>query len=1016
MMSAQGDSAGRTQASGDDVAFTWAAEIFSAAMQAARDGEPLVALSRVDQILARCPDHAMSVRLGISLARDNGEPDRLLRYRAIMLVLNPLDASNRVELVQMLSARSAHAASADLLKRLKPGALQAFGTVALQTPALDNAADAASPNDMRSLMPAAGQWEALPKVENTASIQAAIEKSEEASPRPDGQALATSANPVLLLRHAELLYGMKRWEEAYEFYGRVESDHPNAGRRRAATIFRARISRNCGNTQRAFDEFSAILSSEPDNLEACDFLVRQHWIEGRNEEALEVVRRFAAAAPDAPEATWLKAEAHNRLGQEELALSILQDGMEQHGNDMTYCCRYADLLVKVGALQEAYGVLEGAAAIEPASAPVFNRRIAAARNLGVGHAELIDLCDAYLRLEPQYADAMIQRANSLLRLGRRFEAYEQFVKGARLKPTTSGFWRSAAALAVSLNRSREAKALAAEARTHFDESQVADLCALASIYQSADEMDAALEFATAACKADPASSEAQAVAARLLVLAGRYGEAWPHLLEAASADNRAADVTALLAHVAAAFRYMRPGETDLVNMEPIAGLFPEVMFEKLAAEYREPAPQTYEPLVLHVTSSLAAGGAERQVAATVAAAIGGKRGYGVELVVDDLDPATRRDVFLPVVEAAGVPVHLLQQLRQAAGWRELLVEHPEYSSELRFIGALPTNLQRITLPIFTLFVQRRPRIVHLWQDMIAVAGCLAGLLAGVPRIVMGTRSTRPIEQQRFRRYFEDAYKAVLQCTGVVMINNSQNGAKDYEAWLGLAKDSVKVVHNGYDFNEMRSRLSAGSRVDVRGQLELPEDARVLGGVMRLSFEKRPDLWTRVAIDLALRDPRIHGVLIGEGPMRAELEAEIAQRNLAGRIRLVGQQSPIEPWMVAMDLLFLSSVTEGLPNVLIEAQSLGVPVATMRVGGAPETLIEGRTGIVADEGDTALIASTLAPLLLDHARCIDFGEEGKAWVEKAFSMEATLAKLDEIYAAGSTPLAAPLRAAKRRRSS
>jgi len=968
MVLIEADSAGLRQASGEDALSEWAAKCFGLAIEAAREGKPLAALAHIDEILARCPDHAPSVRLGISLAGENGEQESLLRYRAIMLVLNPRDASNRRELARLLARQSALAASGDLLKRLAPDSPQA------PQPPAEKASDmtASAPGETASR-----------------------------SRSPDGQALADATDPALILRHAQLLYAHKRWDEAHALFGRVESDHPNAGRRRAATIFRARISRNSGNSERALAQFSAILAVEPDNVEACDFLVRQHWIAGRNEEALETVRRFAAVVPDAPEATWLRAEAQKRLGQVELALSTLQAGMAQHARNVTYCCRYADLLVETGALAEALRVLDAAAADEPAASPLFNRRISVARRLGTGHAELLAMCDAFLRHEPSHSEALMQRANSLLRLGRRVEAYDEFVGSARLHPAMPGFWRSAATLAVNLNRRSEAEALAAEARGHFDQRVVSDLCSLAAIYQAADDMTSALEFATAACAADPASAEARAMAGRLLVSDGRYAEAWPHLLEGAAAANRSPDLTAMLAQVAAAFHHARPSSPGAVGIEPVAGLFPEVLFDRLATRRTGALVEDREPVVLHVTSSLAAGGAERQVAATVAAARAGDCGYGVELSVDDLDPATRRDVFLPLVEAAGVPVHVLQEARRTARWRELLVEHAGYSRELRFIAALPHDLRRIALALFVLFVERRPRVVHLWQDMIAVAGCVAGCLAGVPRIVLSTRSTRPVERQRYRRYFEHAFKTFLQCPGVVMINNSRNGARDYEAWLGLAEGSVEVVYNGYDFALMRSRLEATSRDDIRRQLELPDDALLLGGVMRLSFEKRPELWTRVAIELALRDRRVHGVLIGQGPMRAELEAEIARHGLGQRIRLVGQQSPIEPWMAAMDLLFLSSLTEGLPNVLIEAQSLGVPVSTMRIGGAPETVVEGRSAVIADEGDVADIAATLAPLLSDHDRRMAFGAEGKAWVKETFAMQATLAKLDEIYGGGGT---------------
>jgi glycosyltransferase involved in cell wall biosynthesis len=171
---------------------------------------------------------------------------------------------------------------------------------------------------------------------------------------------------------------------------------------------------------------------------------------------------------------------------------------------------------------------------------------------------------------------------------------------------------------------------------------------------------------------------------------------------------------------------------------------------------------------------------------------------------------------------------------------------------------------------------------------------------------------------------------------------------------------------------------------------------VIGGVMRCSFEKRPELWTEAVIALARGDPRIRGLLIGEGPMRGALEERVEAEGLSARIKFVGRQAPVEPWMGAMDILFLSSLTEGLPNVLIEAQALGVAAATMRVGGAPETVRENVTAVVIDNGPIEAIAAALRPLTHDASMRARYGEAGRAWTAETFSLDATLARLGEIY--------------------
>ncbi|MGH7087310.1 MAG: glycosyltransferase, partial [Stellaceae bacterium] len=241
-----------------------------------------------------------------------------------------------------------------------------------------------------------------------------------------------------------------------------------------------------------------------------------------------------------------------------------------------------------------------------------------------------------------------------------------------------------------------------------------------------------------------------------------------------------------------------------------------------------------------------------------------------------------------------------------------------------------------------------------------------------------------------------AYTAFLRRPGVRMLSNSKFGARDYEDWLGVGRGAVQVIYNWCEFAGLRARTSPQAAAGARAEAGIPPEAIVVGGVMRCSFEKRPELWTEIACELAGRDPRVYGILVGDGPMRPRLIRHVEQLGFADRIRFVGRRSPVEPWMQAMDLLFLSSMTEGLPNVLIEAQSLGLAVATMRVGGAPETVLEGRSAVIIDEAPAARIADAIGTLLFDRARLRAYGKTGAGWASRMFSVEAMLDRLLMLY--------------------
>nr|MDQ2861880.1 glycosyltransferase [Pseudomonadota bacterium] len=487
--------------------------------------------------------------------------------------------------------------------------------------------------------------------------------------------------------------------------------------------------------------------------------------------------------------------------------------------------------------------------------------------------------------------------------------------------------------------------------------------------------------------------EARLLAARLWDGRGLYRRAWPHLLALQGLDTGRARIPLTFARVARALNY--------VDARPVADaerdVFPDALFDRMSRSAVRRRFVEAEPMVLHVTSSLAAGGSERQVALTVQGLAAAKGALRPELAVQDMNPLTERDFFLPTVQASGVEVSTLGELRGEGSVRELVAMFPGQRDEISLLSALPTEVANVALPLYALILERRPRVVHLWQDAIVVAGGVAALLAGVPHIVLSTRSTRPIERQRARPYLKAGYHALLRYPGTTMLNNSRNGARDYADWLGIASERIETLHNGFVFDELEARVDSKLTARIRRQLGAGRDEVVIGGVMRCSFEKRPDLWVDTVIALAKDNPRIRGLLVGDGPMRAELAARAQAQGLGGAIQFVGRQSPIEPWMRAMDILFLSSVTEGLPNVLIEAQALGVACATMRVGGAPETVRENETALVIDEGPIADIARAMAPLAADRDLRARFGEAGVAWTHGAFSLEATIARLGEIYA-------------------
>ena len=413
------------------------------------------------------------------------------------------------------------------------------------------------------------------------------------------------------------------------------------------------------------------------------------------------------------------------------------------------------------------------------------------------------------------------------------------------------------------------------------------------------------------------------------------------------------------------------------------------IFEKLSVKLQAlPALQgeKHRYGVILMIGTLGPGGAERQAAMT---AIGlAERGYQqLWVICTSLQHESAR-FFLPSLVQRAVAVSDLHDVSRQ--------DEPDLAQVIAAIECLlPSSLGDVPAYIRAIS-QRPPSVIHLWLDEVNIKAGIAAVILGVPRIILGLRSLPPCNFSLHQPYMREAYRWLVEQPGVVLVNNSRAGAHAYEQWLGIPEDTIRLIHNGFHFDIAYLEKCRSLAKNYREINDLSTTRPVIGTVIRFTEEKRPLLWLEIAAQVRRQCGEAQFLVVGDGPMRAELELRADQEDLKGAVTFVGHEKKALEAIAAMDIFLLTSRAEGLPNVLIEAQAIGVPVVTTNAGGAPETLRDRVTGWVLENDDSCYAADIVIRLLRDEKWRDKAKLAMPAFVSETFGLQRMLNETELIY--------------------
>jgi glycosyltransferase involved in cell wall biosynthesis len=287
--------------------------------------------------------------------------------------------------------------------------------------------------------------------------------------------------------------------------------------------------------------------------------------------------------------------------------------------------------------------------------------------------------------------------------------------------------------------------------------------------------------------------------------------------------------------------------------------------------------------------------------------------------------------------------------------------------------------------VVTWLSRKKIDIVHTHAYSAGVLGRMASIFAGVPCIFHHLHSTYFSLNKRnyyIERLLSRFTKKVICCSEAV-----RKFAAEKE---GIPRDKLIVIYNGIpDPNGLKNSTVQ----DLIKNLGIPRKSSVIGSVASLVQHKGH----RYLLEALKNIDNAYLLLIGDGPLRRQLDAMASQLSIASRIIFAGPQIDVNPYIQAMDIVVLaSSEREGLALSLLEAMALSKPIVATRIGGIPEVVDSGRTGILVEPKNSDALATAIHELLRSPHLLQKMGTNGRNRYRKMFTLNQMIQRIEELY--------------------
>jgi len=298
----------------------------------------------------------------------------------------------------------------------------------------------------------------------------------------------------------------------------------------------------------------------------------------------------------------------------------------------------------------------------------------------------------------------------------------------------------------------------------------------------------------------------------------------------------------------------------------------------------------------------------------------------------------------------------------------------------------PLNIVRLAL----IMKRERFHLIHTHGYFAGTFGRLAAFLARVPVIITHVHSTyynygkRNLLIERFLSYFTDRIICVSQAVESFVTVNER-----------IRSEKTCLIYNAVVPPD--HLLNDHQRKQIRTSLGFYSEAIIIAVVASLTANKGHGILLEAFAQVFRSHPSIRLLIVGDGPLREQLETEVQRQKTAAAIVFTGIRNDVFELLQASDIFVLPSIIrEGLSLALIEAMSVSLPVIGTEIGGIPEVIEDGESGFLVSPGSSEQLAEALKKLVNDQALRTGMGLRGRQMYEEKFTLPRMIRQIETLY--------------------